>query len=125
MSLSFTGAPATAPPSKAARRASRDKKRSQIAESLKAEPQLSDREHARRVNVSPTTIAAVRKTLEAAGEVSKMDTRTDPRGYEQPARKTAAKRPTPQTDAHMPQERTMNRISAIPLTDWQRARRKD
>ena len=123
MSISFTGpaTPATAPTSKATPRPSRDKKRAQIADSIKAEPQLSDREHARRTGVSPSTIAAVRKKLQAAGEVSNLDTRIDPRGYEQPAQKRKPVRPQPVSKPDW----TMNQMTTIPLAEWQRARRKD
>lgn len=60
-------------------------KREVIAASIKAAPEVTDREHARRTGSSPSTVGAVRDDLESAGEVSKLDTRRDPRGYEQPA----------------------------------------
>lgn len=126
MQPDFTGprAPATAPTSKATPRPSRDKKRALIADSLKADPQLSDREHARRTATSPTTVAAVRKDLQASGAVSNLDTRLDPRGYEQPAHKRKPITAAP-IHRHTTPERTMNRISAISLDEWQHARRKE
>ncbi|RNL51580.1 hypothetical protein [Arthrobacter oryzae] len=126
MQPDFTGtaAPATAPTSKATRSPARNKKRALIADSLKAEPQLSDREHARRTGTSPTTVAAVRKDLQASGAVSKLDTRIDPRGYEQPAHKRKPTKAAPILRPTTP-ERTMNQISVISLDEWQHARRKE
>ncbi len=72
----------------ARRQLSREQKRGLVADSLKADPQLSDREHARRVGVSPTTVGAVRAKLEQTGDVSKLDTRTDSAGRKQPASKS-------------------------------------
>ena len=78
------------------RHLTREQKRALIAESIKADPQLTDREHARRTSASPTTVGTVRDQLESEGEVSKLDTRFDPRGYEQPATK-----PAPKSDAEL------------------------
>lgn len=74
----------------ARRHLDRAQRRQLVWNSVKAAPHLSDRQHARRCGVSPTTVGEVRKDLEAAEEVSKLDTRTDKRGREQPATKTAA-----------------------------------
>lgn len=75
---------------------SREQKRELIAKSLKADPQLSDRQHAERTGVSPTTVGTVRAEMEAVGDVSKLDTRMDATGRRQPASKpTAAPAPTP------------------------------
>lgn len=63
----------------------REQKRDLIAASLKADPQLSDRQHAERTGASPTTVGTVRSDLVEAGEVSNLDTRTDAKGVEQPA----------------------------------------
>lgn len=51
------------------RHLTREQKREVIAASITADPDLSDREHARRCGVSPTTVGTVRKEL----EVSKLD----------------------------------------------------
>ena len=59
----------------ARRQLSRDQRRQVIANSLSADPELSDREHARRVGCSPSTVGSVRREL--SGEVSKLDTFTD------------------------------------------------
>ena len=76
------------------RHLTREQKRELIATSIAAAPELTDREHARRTGASPTTVGAVRAKLEESGEVSKLDTRTDPRGYEQPAAKPQVQRVT-------------------------------
>ena len=51
------------------RHLTRDQKRQVIAASITADPDLSDREHARRLGCSPTTVGTVRKQI----EVSKLD----------------------------------------------------
>ncbi len=66
------------------RHLNREQKRQLVAESLKADPQLSDREHARRTGVSHPTVAAVRRELEQTGDVENLSTRTDTLGREQP-----------------------------------------
>jgi DNA-binding transcriptional regulator YhcF (GntR family) len=55
---------------------------------IKLKPELSSRQIAQKAQVSPTTAAKVRKELEAAGDVSTLDTLTDSKGRQQPARKT-------------------------------------
>jgi hypothetical protein len=62
-------------------------RRELLAKSLIAQPELSDREHAKRIGTSPTTAGDVRRDLEAEGAVSKLDTRTDTTGRKQPASK--------------------------------------
>lgn len=64
-----------------------------IAESLKADPQLSNREHARRTGASTTTVGTVRGELEDSGDVSKLDTLTDSMGRRQPATLPGRSRP--------------------------------
>ena len=64
-----------------------EQKRDLIAKLLKAEPKKSDRQIADTVKASPTTVGTVRREMEEKGEVSKLDTRTDARGVEQPANK--------------------------------------
>ena len=74
-----------------ARRHLDQKQRRQLVwNSVKDAPGLSDRLHARRCGVSPSTVAAVRSDLVAAELVSNPDTRRDARGRQQPATKTAA-----------------------------------
>lgn len=67
------------------RHLNREQKRELIQKSLKADPQLSDREHAKRTGASPTTVGTTRTRLEDSGDVSKLDTRTDSLGRQQPA----------------------------------------
>jgi ParB-like chromosome segregation protein Spo0J len=61
-------------------------KRDLIAKLLKAQPEKSDRQIAKTVKASPTTVGTVRAEMEAAGDVSKLDTRTDTKGRKQPTR---------------------------------------
>ena len=60
--------------------------REQIAKSIAADPQLSDRQHARRIGVHNETVAAQRRRMVAAGEVTDSVTRIDSLGRQQPAR---------------------------------------
>lgn len=53
----------------------REQKRELVARSLLTDPGLSDRQHAARCGVSPTTAGAVRRELVAAGRLSNLDTR--------------------------------------------------
>jgi hypothetical protein len=63
------------------------RKRELIGKLLKMKPDASDRQIAKQTNASPTTVGTVRKEQEAAGDVSKLDTRTDTKGRKQPAKK--------------------------------------
>lgn len=72
------------------RHLTRDQRRQLVESSLKADPHLSDRQHAERTGVSPTTVGARRSELEAAGLVSNLDTRTGKDGVEQPSTKAPA-----------------------------------
>ena len=71
-----------------------EQKRDLIAKLIKATPEKSDRQIAETVKASPTTVGTVRAEMEATGDVSKLDTRTDSKGRKQPARKTTTKPPT-------------------------------
>ena len=64
-----------------------EEKRALVAKLLKRTPDKSDRQIAETAHVSPTTVGAERAKLEQAGEVSKLDTRTDAKGIKQPASK--------------------------------------
>src|SRR5262245_1196193 len=75
------------------RHLSNNKKRELIARLIKADPSKSDRQIAETVKASPTTVGTVRAEMEAKGDVSKLDTRTDSKGRKQLARKTTAKPP--------------------------------
>jgi ParB-like chromosome segregation protein Spo0J len=69
-----------------------NQKRDLIAKLLKATPEKSDRQIAGMIKASPTTVGKVRTEVEATGDVSKLDTRTDSKGREQPARKPRPER---------------------------------
>src|SRR4051794_25732876 len=68
----------------------REQKRGLVAELLKIKTELSDRSLARVAKVSPTTVGTIRAALEKTGDVSKLDTRTDAAGRQQPARKLSS-----------------------------------
>jgi ParB-like chromosome segregation protein Spo0J len=62
-----------------------DQKRELIEKLLKAKPEASDRQIAKQTKSSPTTVGTVRKGMEKAGDLSKLDTRIDTKGRKQPA----------------------------------------
>jgi len=65
-----------------------EQRRSLIAKLLKVDPSKSDRQIAATVKASPTTVGTVRAEMEAAGEVSNLDTRIDAKGVQQPAKRS-------------------------------------
>jgi hypothetical protein len=67
-----------------------EQRRDLAAKLLKEMPGRSDRATARLAGVSPTTVGKVRHDLEAVGGVSKLDTRIDAIGRQQPATKPVA-----------------------------------
>jgi hypothetical protein len=62
-------------------------KRELIAKVVKQTPDKSDRQIAKETDSSPTTVGKIRKEAENAGDVSKLDTRTDTKGRKQPSAK--------------------------------------
>jgi ParB-like chromosome segregation protein Spo0J len=68
------------------RHLSREQRRELVAQSLKQDPQLSNREHARRTGVSDKTVSPVRSALEARAEIPHVSTVADSLGRQQPAR---------------------------------------
>lgn len=56
-----------------------------IAESLKADPQLSNLEHSRRTGASDKTVASVRSDLESHSEIPNDIPRINSRGQERPS----------------------------------------
>ena len=82
------------------RHLSREQKRQVIAESLKADPKLSNVEHARRTGASDKTVNSVRGDLEGRSEIPNVEKRTDTKGRRQPASQSAF-RPRP-TDEVVP-----------------------
>lgn len=75
------------------RHLNREQRRALIAESLKSDPQLSNREHARRTGASHPTVNTVREELEDRGEVEKFTTSKGGDGKSYPA-----SRPAPQPE---------------------------
>ena len=67
-----------------------EKKRELIAKVIAANPEKSDRQIAAETKTSHPTVARVRDTLEQAGDVEKVSTRTDTKGRAQPAHKSGA-----------------------------------
>lgn len=81
------------------RQLSREQRRSIIEASLKADPELSNREHARRVGADDKTVGTVRRDLETTAEIPQSDVRISGDGRERPATQPA--RPvTKFTDTH-------------------------
>jgi hypothetical protein len=72
-----------------------DEKRSALAFVLKDNPKLTDRQAAAKLKVDHKTAGAVRRELQAAGEVPITETRTDTKGREQPTSKAPATKPEP------------------------------
>jgi len=64
-----------------------EQKREIIAELIKAQPEKSNLQIAKTIKVSPTTIGTMRREMEAKGDVSKLETRTDTKGRQQPSSK--------------------------------------
>jgi hypothetical protein len=69
------------------RHLSQEQRRELIAKLLKAAPEKSDRQVAAVVQADHKTVGAVRADLEGRGEIPHVETRTDTKGREQPARK--------------------------------------
>ena len=64
-----------------------EQKREVIAKLLKAKPENSNRQIAKQVKASPTTVGTVRSKMEQEGDVSRLDTRLDSKGRRQPSQK--------------------------------------
>src|SRR5262249_14891737 len=67
-----------------------EQKRDLIIKLIKPTPGKSNRQIAETVTASPTTVGTVRAEMEVKGLVSKLDTRRDRRGREQPTTKPPA-----------------------------------
>lgn len=76
------------------RHLNREQRRALIAESLKSDPQLSNREHARRTGASHPTVNTVREELEESGEVEKFTTSRGSDGKSYPASQPPRPEPT-------------------------------
>lgn len=81
---------------RSARKNTRAARRAAVVDSVRNAPELSDREHGRRVGVDHKTVAAVRSRLIESGEIPHFIRRVDPRtgNQSQPAVRRA-KPPTP------------------------------
>ena len=75
------------------RHLSREQRRALREESLKRDPQLSNREHARRTGADHKTVTADRERLESLGEIPQVDKTTDSMG-----REWKVDRPAPQPE---------------------------
>ena len=75
------------------RHLNREQRRALIAESLKSDPQLSNREHARRTGASNSTVGILRRELESDGQVCESHTSIGSDGKSYPA-----SRPAPQPE---------------------------
>lgn len=84
------------------RHLSRDQRRGLIAASLKADPQLADREHARRTGASHPTVAAIRTELETDGQLERLTSRISADGRQRPASQPA--RPAPEESAEISED---------------------
>jgi ParB-like chromosome segregation protein Spo0J len=69
------------------RHLSLEERRQLAKDVLTATPEKSDRQIGKIVGFSPTTVGAVRSNMEAAGDVSKLDTSTDTKGRKQPRKR--------------------------------------
>jgi ParB-like chromosome segregation protein Spo0J len=61
-----------------------DQRRHLTETSLREDPQLTDREHARRIGVSPSSVGSARQRLQDSGQLAPAD-RIDVRGHRHPA----------------------------------------
>lgn len=93
------------------RHLTREQRRALVAESIKADPELSDREHGRRTGVSDKTAGVVRDELQERAEIPHVAERSDSLGRKQPAYKPPrAEPPLEHVDADV----------RLPCTDCER-----
>ncbi|MDN6534571.1 MAG: ParB N-terminal domain-containing protein [Yaniella sp.] len=81
------------------RHLTREQKRALIAESIKADPQLPDLQHAHRTGASPHTVKSVRTDLESDLQIANDIPRVNARGQERPASYDPT--PVPKSDAEL------------------------
>jgi hypothetical protein len=82
-----------------------EQKRDLLAKMIKAEPEKSDRTIAAMIKASHHTVGAVRTEMETRGQIAHVETRTDTKGRQQPAKKarpTSASRKPNTTKAPAP-----------------------
>ncbi|TXS58931.1 hypothetical protein CHU67_07605 [Corynebacterium sp. LK19] len=87
----------------------REQRRALIAESLRSDPQLSNREHARRTGADHKTVQSIREQSEESGEIPHFEKRQDPRtgNMSQPA----SQPPRPEPEQELPT------ATALPQSD--------
>jgi hypothetical protein len=68
-----------------------EQRQDMLAKLIAMQPEKSDRQIAKQVKKSPTTVGKARKKAEAAGTCPPVDTRTDTKGRKQPASKPGPK----------------------------------
>jgi hypothetical protein len=72
------------------RHLNRDQRKELLTKSIAAQPELSDRTHAKRVGTDHKTAGKARGELEQRGEIPHVETHTDSTGRKQPAKKRPA-----------------------------------
>ncbi len=83
------------------RHLTREQRRNLVIESVKADPQLSSREHGRRAGVDHKTAESVRQSLAATGEIPQSQTRVGADGRE--TRPPVTQRPETSSDGAEPE----------------------
>jgi hypothetical protein len=78
------------------RHLTREQRRALVAESIKADPDLSNLEHAKRTGVTDKTVDVVRRKLASRSEIPNVSERVDTLGRRQPASKPT--KPKPELD---------------------------
>lgn len=103
------------------RHLNREQRRALIAESLRSDPQLSNREHARRTGADHKTVQSIREQSEESGEIPHFEKRQDPRtgNMSQPASQLSRPEPELPTATALPQS-DLDELNAEPPT-WQPA----
>ena len=106
------------------RHLNREQRRVLIAESLRSDPQLSNREHARRTGVSDNTVGSVRRELESTAQIAQSETRVSGDGRIRPASQPTRPKPEPE-ELELPQatalaQSDLDELNAEPPT-WQPA----
>lgn len=89
------------------RHLTREQRRELIAQSLRQDPELGNREHARRTGASDKTVGVVREALETTAEIPQLDRTVGADGKERPAT-----RPTPEPLPESPLKPFADKIAA-------------
>lgn len=80
------------------RHLTREQRRDLVTKSLKRDPRVSDREHARRCGVSHTYVSGVREALEAADQLATVASRVGKDGRERPSQTAGLAGPAPDAE---------------------------